>query len=70
MNRAIATSEKGSKCMALKWYRYTQGRGEKRDDGCMLQQIHKALTKNGGGIKEMIRETAKLQTLKYYRVGE
>lgn len=69
MNETIGRSVKGPQCLVKKWYRYTQGREEKRDDGCLMGQLHDALTKTDGGLKAMILETARLKTVKFFKQG-
>jgi hypothetical protein len=54
LTQKLAKSAQVQKCVTVDWFRYANGRGETQADTCSIARVDSAMTKAGGGLRELV----------------
>jgi hypothetical protein len=54
MGQRLAANPKTAQCVTLNWFRFAQGRPDKKSDACNLKQLEDAFNASGGRIPELL----------------
>jgi hypothetical protein len=65
----LASSETVKHCMALNWYRYANGRGEKPADACELETLTARFTASGHDVKALLLALTQTSAFLHRRPG-
>lgn len=69
LSRALAHDSRTHECATQQWYRFGIGQIEAAQDGCMLSDMYRSLTSEGGSFVEMFKKTALHENFRIKKVG-